>query len=131
MLPFREGLALADEVDRLLPGAELAVPQAVLAELDRLTERGALHAAAARAFARRLRPVPSEGRGDAAVVRTASQLRASVVTGDRRLADALRGVGVAVLMPRDRARLDLKLPRAAAAPPGRPSVKKRARSRTL
>ena len=131
MLPFREGLPLADEVDRLLPGAELAVPEAVLAELDRLAARGAPHAAAARALAGRLRPVASEGRGDDAVVRAAFALRASVVTGDRRLAGVLRGVGVAVLMPRDRVRLDLKLPRAAGPPLARPSVKKRARSRTL
>jgi rRNA-processing protein FCF1 len=110
-LPFREGVALASEVDRLLPGAELAVPEAVVAELDRLVARRTPHAAAAAAFARTLRPVGSNGRGDEAVVAAARQLRATVVTADRALTTRLRRVGVAVLSPRDRVRLELKPPR--------------------
>ena len=119
-LPFREGLALEQEVDRLLPGAELAVPTAVRAELDLLVGRGAARALAARSFAGRLRTVRTAGRGDSAVVEVAVRLRTAVVTADRALAERLRRAGVAVLVPRDRTRLELKLPRAAVRPGGRP-----------
>jgi len=98
-------------VERLLPGAELTVPTVVNAELERLVGRQAPRAAAARAFARRLRPVRTSGHGDEAVVKAAIRLRAAVVTADRKLAERLRREGVAVLVPRDRARLELKLPR--------------------
>ena len=87
------------------------MPAAVVAELERLVARRTPHAAAAAAFARSLRPVGSDGRGDAAVVAAARRLRASVVTADRELAERLRRVGIAVLAPRDRVRLELKLPR--------------------
>ena len=119
-LPFREGLPLALEVDRLLPGAELAVPAAVLSELDHLADRGAAHARAARAFVRPLRAIPSAGRGDLAVVEAAVRLRATVVTADRVLVERLRRSGVAVMVPRGRARLELKLPLPPVEPVHRP-----------
>jgi rRNA-processing protein FCF1 len=118
-LPFREGLPLAQEVDRLLPGAELAVPGAVRAELEGLVARGAALAAAARTFAAPLRTVPTVGRGDDAVEEAAVRLRATVVTADRALAERLRAVGVAVLVPRDRVRLELRVPKYPAAGPVR------------
>ena len=122
-LPFRTGLELRREVERWLPGAELAVPTVVHAELERLVVRGAPLAAAAQAFASSLRSVRTTGRGDPAIVAVAGRLRATVLTADRALAERLRRVGVAVLVPRDRARLELKLPRRGgpgARPPRRP-----------
>jgi rRNA-processing protein FCF1 len=100
----------------------------VRGELDRLVERGAPHAAAARSFARRLRPVPTDGRGDRAVLAVAARLRATVVTADRALGEALRRAGVAVLVPRDRTRLELRLPGVAAGP-GRPAGRRPATKR--
>jgi rRNA-processing protein FCF1 len=123
-LPFREALPLTTEVDRMLPGAELALPSSVRDELNRLVERGVPHAAAARAFAQRLRVVPSKGRGDRGVLEAAVRLRATVVTADGALADSLRRAGAAVLTPRDRSRLDLRLPRFGAAGPEGPRARR-------
>ena len=116
LLPFRTGIALDAEVERLVPGAEIAVPSSVLAELDRLAARGVRHAAAARELAARRRRVEAEGRGDRAVVAAATALGAAVLTADRELARALLARGVDVLVPRDRARLSLRLGAAGAAP---------------
>jgi len=110
MLPFREAVPLAEEVGRILPGAELAVPSSVVGELENLLRRRAPHAASALALARRLRTLPTEDRGDAAVEELAVRLRATVVTADRGLAERLRRQGVAVLVPRDRTRLELRWP---------------------
>ena len=108
------------------------MPAVVEAELDALVRRGAPFALAARAFARSLRTVPSPGRGDRGVLAAAVRERATVVTADRSLAGTLRERGVAVLVPRDRARLELRLPlfpprrrSASEDGPRAPSVKKR------
>lgn len=103
------------EVDRLRPGAILAVPFSVLGELDRLTARGTIGAAAARALAAKYRVLPSTGRGDDAVVQTAVRLGAWVVTADRALRARLTLRGVVVLSPRDRHRLEAHLARTAPA----------------
>jgi len=106
LLPFRAGLPLEQEVERLVPGAELLVPRSVLAELDGLVARGVRYAAAARRLASRFRPVDSSGRGDAALIATAVAERASVVTADAVLIDRLFARGVVVYAPRDRVRLE-------------------------
>jgi len=105
LLPFRSGVDLVGEVERLAGPAEIVVPRPVVAELDRLAARGVAHAAAARALADRFRPVASVGRGDAAVVAAADRFGATVVTADRALADRLGRAGRTVLVPRDRTRL--------------------------
>ena len=106
-LPFRVGLDLVAEVERLLPGARPSVPAPVLGELDRLEARGVEHARAARALAGQFPSLAGAGRGDAGVLAAATRLGASVVTADRRFAERLRRAGVAVLIPRDRNRLHL------------------------
>jgi rRNA-processing protein FCF1 len=109
-LPVRVGFPLDSEIDRLLPGAVVAVPTSVLEELDRLVEREVPNASAARALARRYPALASPGRGDDAVVRVARRWGTPVVTGDAELRDRLRAAGVAVLAPRDRHRLELHAP---------------------
>jgi hypothetical protein len=104
-LPFRGGFALDREIERILPGAELILPGAVLAEVDRLAARGVRLASAAREWARQFRVVPTRGRGDQAVVEAAVRERAFVVTADRALTQLLLDRGVFVLTPRDRTRL--------------------------
>jgi rRNA-processing protein FCF1 len=84
-----------------------------MAELERLARRTVPHAAAARALAERLPGVDSSGRGDDAVIGTATRLGAWVVTSDDELQHRLRDLGVTVLAPRDRHRLELA--------PGRPA----------
>lgn len=108
MLPFRTGLDLAGEVDRALPGAELAVPTSVLGELERLAARRVPFALPAVTLARSFRALSTSDRGDAAVLSTARRFRARVVTADRALTVRLRAAGIDVLLPRDRTRLELR-----------------------
>ena len=114
-LPPRNGFPLESEIDRLRPGAVPSVPTSVVVELDRLAEGGTPHARAARAFSDRFPRVPSVGRGDDAVVRTALRERASVATADRDLGIRLLARGIEVLVPRDRHRLEIHSPRPAGA----------------
>gem|GEM_PF-446207 len=131
LLPFRTALPLAAEVERCCPGAEVGVPVSVLGELDRLAARGVRLAGPARALARTFRVLPTRARGDAAIVAVALAENAGVVTADRALARRLVAEGISVLLPRDRARLELRagraVPRGTAERPGAATVKKRAR----
>jgi rRNA-processing protein FCF1 len=120
LLPARSRFPLASEVDRLRPGATLAVPSSVLGELDRLVLRGVPGARTAAALGRRFPRLPSVGRGDAAILEAAIRYRAWVVTADQDLADRLRSRGINVLVPRDRHRLELHRARAAPASRARP-----------
>jgi rRNA-processing protein FCF1 len=101
------------EVHRWVEGGEIRIPTSVRGELTRLAERAEEGASMALAWAARYPSAPAPGRGDAAIVEAAVRLRAWVVTGDRRLAERLRAVGVPVLAPRDRRHLE---PRSPAAP---------------
>ncbi|HYB79523.1 MAG TPA: hypothetical protein VEG66_07185 [Thermoplasmata archaeon] len=107
-LPVHSRFPLEAEVDRLCPGAKLAVPSSALEELERLVARGVPGAPAAWRFALRYPVVPVEGRGDAALLRSAIRHRVSVVTADRALAARLQRAGLSVLVPRDRHRLELR-----------------------
>lgn len=106
-LPFDRGMELEAEIARWIPDGVIAVPRSALAELDHLRRRGTPHAALARALADRFPSLANPGRGDAAIVALARRRRAVVVTADRDLRDRLSGLGLAVLVPRDRARLTL------------------------
>ena len=107
-LPVRSRFPLEAEVDRLRPGAQLIVPSSALEELERLVARGVPEAPAALRLARRYPVVPSQGRGDAAVLATGVREGAWVVTADRVLAIRLQRAGLTVLVPRDRSRLELR-----------------------
>lgn len=117
-LPVRVRFPLEAEVARLRPGATLGVPSSVRGELDRLVDRHAPLAIAARSLAEKFPEFPTLGRGDEAVLRAARRYHAWVVTADRKLRDRLRAVGVTVLAPRDRHRLERFSPRE---PPARPT----------
>jgi len=108
LLPVRIRFPLEAEVDRLRPGARIAVPASVVDELDRLAARGVPQARAAAELARRYPVISVEGRGDRAVLELAVRRRAWVVTADRALAIRLQRAGLPVLVPRDRHRLELR-----------------------
>ena len=116
-LPVRIRFPLEREVDRLCPGAVLAVLSSTLHELDRLVERETPQATAARALAERYPRLDTRGRGDEAVLAAALRLSASVVTADRELRDRLRAAGSTVLYPRDRHRLERFSPKRTRASP--------------
>jgi rRNA-processing protein FCF1 len=107
-LPVRAGFPLDAEVARERPGARVVVAESSLGELDRLVERGAPGAVAARAFARRYPALRGPGVGDDAVVALAERLGATVVTADRALQRRLAELGIDVLVPRDRHRLEAR-----------------------
>lgn len=106
LLPFEQGLDLEGEVARALGGCRLAVPEAALAELRALARDGP-DARAALRLAARYEVVPTEGRGDDAILALAVREGAAVVTADRALAARLRESGLKVLCPRERHRLEL------------------------
>jgi rRNA-processing protein FCF1 len=103
-------------VGRLVPGARLVVPASAVRELDRLVERRSPGAVTARALADRYAIVATRSEGDDAVAEVARRKRAWVVTADRALQSRLTSLGVGVLAPRDRHRLEARLPVAVSAP---------------
>jgi rRNA-processing protein FCF1 len=116
-LPIRAGTDLQAEVGRLLPGAELRTTSSVLRELDELSARGVPNARLARELAGRVPVLRTQARGDAGVVEAGRSPGRWVLTADRELSDRLRGLGIPVLVPRDRDRLELR-----PAAPGEPAV---------
>ncbi|MCI4325610.1 MAG: hypothetical protein L3K00_07000 [Thermoplasmata archaeon] len=128
--PFTHGVRFAPELQRLLPGGtRLLVPSSASEELGRLERRGVEGAKLARSLAETLPTLPVHGRGDSAIFDAALAHDAVVATADRALAERLRSAGRAVIVPRDRSRLELLAPRPRAAVratvKARPSVRRR------
>lgn len=107
-LPFTGSLALVPEIERLVPHANVVVPASVIEELRNLLDRGTQGARTALELARAFDTVPNEGHGDLAIVRLAQSRGAVVVTADAALGKQLRDAGIDTLVPRDRARLELR-----------------------
>ncbi len=99
-LPFTRRFPLEAEVQRLMEGARIGVPQSVHGELRRLEARGGAHARAARLFADRFPSLPTDLHGDDALESLARELGAWVVTSDRALRTRLEAQGLGVLFPR-------------------------------
>lgn len=116
-LPFRGGIDLAAEVERLAAPARLAVAASTLAELDRLVARRVPLSEAARELARRLPRLYAPGRGDQGLLDLARREALWVLTADRELQRRLGAAGVTVLAPRQRSGLALIPPRVPTAPP--------------
>ncbi len=115
LLAARRGFPLEAEIGRLLPAAGPVVPSSVLRELDVLVARRTAGSSLARALADRFPTTTSTRTGDDGVVEAAVRAGGVVATADRALQRRLAGRGIAVLAPRDRARLELR--RAAARQP--------------
>jgi rRNA-processing protein FCF1 len=107
-LPIRTGFPLESEVARLIPGGRVLVAASGVRELDRLVERATPGASGARALAEKFVWTPADLEGDDGVMEVALRERATVVTADRALQERLRSSGLAVLIPRDRHRLELQ-----------------------
>jgi rRNA-processing protein FCF1 len=115
MAPVERGVRLFEELDRLLGDVEIVVPDAVRAELDRLTAGASAEAAAARVgsdLTERGRTVDtSERNGDDALVALAEAGEVEyVVTTDRPLRDRLLAAGIPVVETRGRTRLEITEP---------------------
>ncbi|MBB6646525.1 DUF188 domain-containing protein [Halobellus ruber] len=117
MMPVELGVRVFDELDRLVGDADLVVPRAVLAELEKLSEAGngeaATAAAVGRDLAARCRAVDTEASyADDAVVELAAGDAAAdyAVTNDRPLRDRLLERGVRVIGLRGRTTLEITEP---------------------
>lgn len=101
----RRTASLEREVDRAVGPARIAIPSAVLREIDTLLQRGVPDATLARALAGRFPRIDHTGVGDDSILELARERRAIVATADRGLAERLLDSGLDVLMPRDRTQL--------------------------
>jgi len=119
MMPVELEVRVFDELDRLLPGAALVTPQAVVDELDSLAGPGSREARAARVgrdlAADRCRVIPPEAydadnADDALVALARSGAIDYVVTNDRPLRERLLAAGVPVVGVRNRRTLATTVP---------------------
>ena len=105
MMPFQFNIDLEGEIQRLLGAVDIYVPEACMNELNHIPDR---RAAPAREFATRFNIVPSEGKGDDAVLSLASNLRAVVVSNDIILRKRARTIGLKVAYMRGKDHLALE-----------------------
>jgi rRNA-processing protein FCF1 len=117
MMPVELDVRVFDELDRLVGDTDLVVPQAVVAELEKLRDAGngeaATAAAVGRDLADRCRVVGTEASyADDAVVELAAETAADgyAVTNDRPLRDRLLERGVRVIGLRGRTTLEITEP---------------------
>jgi rRNA-processing protein FCF1 len=115
MMPVELDVRVFDELDRLVGDADLVVPQAVVAELEKLRDAGtgeeATAAAVGRDLASRCRVVGTEASyADDAVVELAGGMDGYAVTNDRPLRDRLLERGVRVIGLRGRTTLQITEP---------------------
>ncbi len=105
MMPFQFSIDLEGELSQLLGEYELMVPSSVLSELQRLARTDG-KARAALEMAARYATVQVTGTGDEAILRTAKERDAAVLTNDRRLRERLREAGRPVIFLRGRSKLE-------------------------
>ena len=114
MAPVEVGVRTFEELDRLLGEYEAVVPEAVLAELDRLSEGGGEAATAASVGAdlarRECEPLPHDASyADDAVVEIGRRVEYAV-TSDMPLRGRLLEANVPVICLRDRTKLEITEP---------------------
>ena len=105
LMPFQFGINLSTELKRLLGAFEIVVPSSVLDELKGLKPKNL--AKAAEALSLRFKVWSTEEKGDEAIVSLAKELKAVVVTNDKRLMEALRKLKLPVIHLRSRTHLVL------------------------
>jgi len=100
-LPFQYHIDLEEEIEKLLPGAEIFVPRAVISELEGLSKGGAREARAAQELARRFEVVETEEEGDRALKELAEK-GYIVATNDKLLKEEIRKMGKTVVFLRQK-----------------------------
>ena len=115
MMPVELDVRVFDELDRLVGDADLVVPRAVVAELEKLRDAGtgeeATAAAVGHDLASRCRAVGTEASyADDAVIELADRTDGYAVTNDRPLRDRLLERGVRVIGLRGRTTLEITEP---------------------
>jgi len=111
LVPLQFGVDVFDEIQRLVPGARMAVVRGTLEELDRIASRGGRDARYARLAKRMillksLEVLDIDGPVDPALVELAKQ-GAIIATNDRLLKRRVWAVGARVIALRDKGHLEL------------------------
>ncbi len=94
LMPFERRLNIDLELQRLLGTVRAVIPEPLLGELRRSSNK---HASAALALAAKYETAPTDARGDDAVLELAIRLQAPVVTNDKRLRSRLRQEGIPLI----------------------------------
>jgi rRNA-processing protein FCF1 len=94
LMPFERRLNIDLEVQRLLGSVRMVIPEPLLGELQRSHNK---HASAALAMAGKYEKIPTDARGDDAVLELAVRLQAPVVTNDKKLRIRLRQQGIPLI----------------------------------
>ncbi|WEL18520.1 Twitching motility protein PilT [Halorhabdus sp. SVX81] len=114
MMPVECNVRVFEELDRVIGETDLVVPEAVVAELDRLSDGGGEEATAAsvgRDLVERCRVVDHDAtNADDAVLELARELEAYAVTNDGPLREALLAADVPVIGLRGRNKLAITQP---------------------
>lgn len=111
LVPLQFGVDVFDEIQRLVPGARMAIVRGTLEELDRIASRGGRDARYARLAKRmillkNLEVLNIDGPVDPALVELAKQ-GAIIATNDRLLKRRVWAVGSRVIALRDKGHLEL------------------------
>lgn len=105
MMPFQFKVDLEGELVRHLGAVEVYVPQACIEELSRLDDK---KAKAALQLAKRFKVVASKGKGDEAILATALELKAVLVTNDAELRKRAKTNGLRVAYLRGKDHLEVE-----------------------
>ena len=105
MMPFQFKVNLEGELVRHLGAVEVYVPSGCIEELKRLDDR---KAKGALQLAKRYKVLPSQGKGDEAVLNMATELHAVLVTNDAELRKRAKSKGLRVAYLRGKDRLEVE-----------------------
>ncbi len=112
LVPFQFGVDVFEEIERILPGAEVCVPRKVVEELERLEARGGKTGKMARLALKLLRMrgvkvIDVEAGGTDTTLVLLAEKGYIVATNDRELKRRVWKVGGKVLALRERSHLEL------------------------
>ncbi|MGE4274979.1 MAG: PIN domain-containing protein [Candidatus Methanomethylophilaceae archaeon] len=105
LMPFERRLNIDLEVQRLLGNVRMVIPEPLLGELRRSHNK---YATAALALAAKYETLPTDSRGDDAVLELAVRLQAPVLTNDKQLRARLRMQGIPLIYLRSGSHLILE-----------------------
>jgi len=108
-VPFVFRIDIQEEIRRLLGNIPVAVPYAVITELERLSE-SERNARSALGYARRFQVIPTPRTGDDAVLQCALEQNAYVFTNDRKFIQRLKEKKIPVLLVRKKQMVVIEYP---------------------
>lgn len=101
LLPFQYRIDLEEEIEKLVPGADVFVPRAVISELQAQRQGGSRLGGAALEFARRFKVIETTRKGDEALIGLARK-GYIVATNDKLLKEKIRRMEKPVIFLRQK-----------------------------